>query len=138
MRPSLGLRPIELRFEVVVEPTWVTVLFTDDVDRLRQAAVMLGAASPDVAVREVLPLAVAFTGRRPSALSVEDLDELQQTINASPRLTGPMRRSRRSQLFRLRRLLFEAGMVELPAQHRREGGPATREARLAAAAASPT
>ncbi|RUP40235.1 MAG: integrase [Gordonia sp. (in: high G+C Gram-positive bacteria)] len=111
---------------------WVTVLFTDDVDRLRQAAVMLGAASPDVAVREVLPLAVAFTGRRPSALSVEDLDELQQTINASPRLTGPMRRSRRSQLFRLRRLLFEAGMVELPAQHRREGGPATREARLAA------
>lgn len=116
-------------------PRWITVLFPGDVDRLRQAAVLLGAASPEVAVREVLPLAVAFTGRRPSALSVEDLDELQRTIDASPRLTEPMRRARRSQLFRLRRLLFEAGMVELPAQPRREGGPATRQARLAAVAA---
>ena len=97
---------------------WVTVLFRDDVDRLRHAAVLLGAASPDVAVREVLPLAVAFTGRRPSALSVDDLDNLQQTIDASPRLTEPMRRGRRGHLFRLRRLLFEAGMIELPAQHR--------------------
>lgn len=46
-----------------------------------------------------------------------------------------MRRKRRAQLFWLRRLLFEAGMVDLPAQHRREGGPATRQARLAAVAA---
>ena len=114
---------------------WVTVLFPDDVDRLRHAAELLGAASPAVAVREVLPLAVAFAGRRPSELSVEDLDDLQQAIDASPRLTEAMRRSRRAQLFRLRRLLFEAGMVELPAQQRRQGGPATRQARLAAVAA---
>jgi hypothetical protein len=46
-----------------------------------------------------------------------------------------MRRGRQGQLFRLRRVLFEAGMVDLPAQHRREGGPATRNARLAAVAA---
>jgi integrase len=45
-----------------------------------------------------------------------------------------MRRRRRGQLFRLRRLLFEAGMVNLPAQHRRQGGPATRQGRLAAVA----
>jgi hypothetical protein len=116
-------------------PGWVTVLFPNDVDRLRHAAELLGAASPDVAVREVLPLAVAFTGRRPSELNVEDLDDLQPRIDASPQLTEPMRRGRRSQLFRLRHLLFEAGMVEVPAQQRREGGPDTRQARLAAVTA---
>jgi integrase len=111
---------------------WVTGLFLDDVERLRAAADRLGAASAAVAVREVLPLAVAFTGRPPSALTVDDLDALRETIDTTPLLTEAMRRGRRAHLFRLRRLLFEAGMVELPAQHRREGGPATRQARLAA------
>ncbi len=46
-----------------------------------------------------------------------------------------MRRRRRSRLFGLRRLLFEPGIVDLPAEHRRQGGPATRQARLAAVAA---
>jgi len=110
----------------------VAALFPDDVSRLELAAETMGAASPLVAVREVLPLAVAFTGRAPNALSVEDLDVLGEAITTTPRLTEPMRRGRRGDLFRLRRLLFEAGMVELPAQHRREGGPATRQARMAA------
>lgn len=110
-------------------------LFPSDVDRLRDAAVRLGAASPDVAVREVLPLAVAFCGRRPSWLTVDDLDALGEAIDSTPRLSQAMRRKRRAQLFWLRRLLFEAGMVDLPAQHRREGGPATRQTRLAAVAA---
>lgn len=43
-----------------------------------------------------------------------------------------MRRGRRGDVSRLRRFLFEAGMVTLPAHHRREGGPATCQARLAA------
>jgi integrase len=114
---------------------WIAGLFPGDVERLCDAAVRLGAADPDVAVREVLPLAVAFTGRPPSSLTVEDLDALGDAIETTPRLTGPMRRGRRGQLFRLRRLLFEAGMVDLPAQHRRQGGPATRQARLAVIAA---
>ena len=38
---------------------WITALFPADVERLRRAAERLGAAAPDVAVREVLPLAVA-------------------------------------------------------------------------------
>jgi len=109
----------------------IAVLFPTDVERLREAADRLGAGSPDVAVREVLPLAVAFTGRPPSSLSIEDLDALCAAIDTTPRLTEAMRRGRRSHLFRLRRLLFEAGMVDLPAQHRREGGPATRQGRLA-------
>jgi integrase len=114
---------------------WIAILFPADVDRLNRAADRLGAANPEVAVREALTLAVAFTGRPPSALSVEDLDALAQAIDTTPRLTGPMRRGRRGKLFRLRRLLFEAGMVDLPAQHRREGGPATRQARLGVVAA---
>jgi integrase len=113
---------------------WIAVLFPVEVERVRDAAARLGAVSPDVAVREVLPLAVAFTGRPPRSLTVGDLDALGEAIDTTPRLTEPMRRRRRGQLFRLRRLLFEAGMVDLPAQHRREGGPATRQARLAAVA----
>lgn len=111
---------------------WVTGLFPNDVNRLRQAADRLGAKSPEAAVREVLPLAVAFTGRPPSSLTVDDLDALCAAIDTTPRLTEAMRRGHRGHLFRLRRLLFEADMVDLPAQHRREGGPATRQARLAA------
>jgi integrase len=115
---------------------WVAALFPGDVDRLRDAAGRLGFASPANTVRDVLPLAVAFTGRPPRSLTVGDLDSLGEAIDTTPRLTGPMRRSRRGQLFRLRRMLFEAGMTDLPAQHRREGGPATRQARLAAVAAA--
>jgi len=114
---------------------WIAALFPSDVDRLRQAASRLGATSPDVAVQEVLPLAVAFTGRPPSSLSIADLDALGEAIDTTPRMTEAMRRGRRGHLFRLRRLLFEAGMIDLPAQHVRDGGPATRQARLAAVAA---
>ncbi len=109
---------------------WIAALLPDDVARLVDAAARLGAAEPVVAVRSVLALAVAFTGRPPSSFSVADLDALGEAIDTSPRLTESMRRSRRGHLFRLRRLLFEAGMVDLPAEHRREGGPATRAVRL--------
>jgi integrase len=115
---------------------WIVGLFPEDVDCLAEAAGRLGFASPGVAVREVLPLAVAFTGRPPSSLTLDDLDALGAAIDTTPRLTEAMRRGRRGQLFRLRRLLFEAAMVDLPAQHRRQGGPATRQARLAVVAAA--
>lgn len=109
---------------------WINVLFPDDVARLTDAAARLGAATPQVAVRSAVQLAVAFAGRAPSTLTTSDLDLLTAEIDTSPRLSEPMRRSRRRNVFRLRRFLFEAGMVTLPAQHRRQGGPATREARL--------
>jgi integrase len=111
---------------------WIAALYPADVERLNAAAGRLGVGCPEVTAREVLPLAVAFTGRPPSSLTVEDLDALGDAIDTTPRLTASMRRGRRAGLFRLRRLLFEAGMVDLPAQHRREGGPATRQARLGA------
>lgn len=109
---------------------WINVLFPDDIARLEDAATRLGATSPRVAVRGAVQLAVAFAGRAPSALTTEDLDQLVAAIDTSPRLSEPMRRGRRADVFRLRRFLFEAGMVTLPAQHRREGGPTTRKARL--------
>lgn len=109
---------------------WINVMFPDDIARLEDAATRLGAASPRVAVRGAVQLAVAFAGRAPSTLTIEDLDQLAAAIDTSPRLSEPMRRGRRGDLFRLRRFLFEADMVTLPAQHRREGGPATREARV--------
>jgi integrase len=114
---------------------WIAGLFPADVERLYDAADRLGARSPAVTVRDVLPLAVMFTGRPPSSLTIEDLDTLDEAIGTTPRLTAAMRRSRHSDLFRLRRLLFEAGMVERPAEHRREGGPATCQARLGSVAA---
>lgn len=111
---------------------WIKVVFGEDVARLEGAAGRLGVASPRVAVRGAVQLAVAFAGRAPSTLTIEDLDQLAAAIDTSPRLSEPMRRGCRADLFRLRRFLFEANMVTLPAQHRREGGPATRQARVAA------
>jgi integrase len=111
---------------------WINVLFPDDIARLEDAATRLEAASPRAAVRGAVQLAVAFVGRAPSTLTIEDLDHLAAAIDTSPRLSEPMRRGRRGDLFRLRRFLFEAGMVTLPAEHRRQGGPATRETRVSA------
>lgn len=114
---------------------WIAGLFPNDTARLIAAAQRLGFDEPEVAVRAVLPLAVAFAGKAPANLNLEDLDALAAAIDTTPRLTESMRRSRCSGLFRLRRLLFEAGMVEQPAHHQREGGPATRQVRLAAVSA---
>ena len=112
-------------------PRWVMGLFPHDIGQLQEAATRLGATAPELVVRDALPLAVAFTGRPPSALTLTDLDQIAEAIDASPRVSEAMRRGHQSRLFRLRRLLFEAAMVDLPAQQRREGGPATRQTRLA-------
>ena len=114
---------------------WTAGLFPDDVDRLRAAGERLGVSVLAQLLREDLPLAVAFSGHPPASLTIEDLEALGDAVATTHRLSESMRRRRRSRLFGLRRLLFEAGLVDLPAQHRREGGPATRQGRLAAVAA---
>jgi hypothetical protein len=63
---------------------WIAALFPADVDRLNAAAGRAGAADAEVAVREVLSLTVAFTGRPPSSLTVEDLDRLGEAIDTTP------------------------------------------------------
>jgi integrase len=110
-------------------------LFPEDLQRLRSIGERVGVAELAKLLREDLSLAVAFSGHPPASLTLEDLHALGEAVATTLRLSESMRRRRRSRLFGLRRLLFEAGLVELPAQHRREGGPATRQGRLSAVAA---
>ncbi|HEX2028054.1 MAG TPA: tyrosine-type recombinase/integrase [Nitriliruptorales bacterium] len=112
---------------------WTAGLFAEDVARLTEAAGRLGipAKTTTALLRRALPMAVAFTGHPPGALTVEDLDELQGAIASTPRLTAPMRRQWSASVFGLRQLLFEARITDTPAMHRRGDGPAARAARLA-------
>ena len=112
---------------------WTALLFADDVQALHDAADRLHtpAASARRLLREPLPLAVAFAGCVPSSLTEQTLAALGEAVATTTRLTGPMRRRHRANLFGLGRLLFEARMLGQPPVHRRAGGPATRQARLA-------
>lgn len=115
---------------------WTTALFPVEVRRLLEAGGRAAVPAPQDLVRQALPFAVALSGHPPASLTLDDLDGLEGAVGATTRLSESMRRRWRSHAFGLRRLLFEAGMVDLPAQHRREGGPATRQARLAAVGAA--
>ena len=116
---------------------WTEGLFPRDVARMAEAADRLGVpdrATTDV-LRQALPLVVAFAGHAPSQLTVEDLDAIDAAVDATQHLTPAMRRRWSSYVFALRRLLFESGVLDAPAVHRRGGGPKAREARLAGVAA---
>lgn len=114
---------------------WTAGLFPAELARLRAAGERADVPNVDELLREDLPLAVAFSGHPPSSLTVEDLDALGEAVATTTRLVESMRRRRRSRLFALRRMLFEAGVIDLPAERRRQGGPATRQSRLATVAA---
>ncbi|MDA8358578.1 MAG: tyrosine-type recombinase/integrase [Actinomycetota bacterium] len=111
-----------------------SILYPDDIAALHEAAERLGESEQSFTdlVGGVIPLAIAHFGVPPSGLSVEDLETLVSFTETSPRLTTAMRHSRHAQLFRLRQLLFQAGMTDDAPQRRREGGPATRAQRLMA------
>lgn len=107
-------------------------LYPDDVARLAAAADRLdikGRWARHV-IDQTLPLVVAATGRRPTALTVADLDDVQRSLQASPLLPAPMRQESLARLHALRRLLFEAGITDEPAVRRRGPGPADPVARL--------
>lgn len=116
---------------------WTAGLFADDYARLDAAAARLGESecSTIELLRRALPMAAAFTGRPPAQLTTEDLDALDLAVADTQHLTPAMRRTWRSHVFGLRRVLFEAGVTDTPAIRRRGGGRATREARLAVVAA---
>lgn len=116
---------------------WTAALFPQDVQSLTDAAERLGMkpASSGQLLREDLPLAIAYAGSPPGQLTCEVLDAWAAVIETTPMLSGPMRRRRRARLFALRRLLFEARVVDAPPVHRRGGGPEARQARLAVVAA---
>ena len=116
---------------------WTAGLFADDYARLDAAAARLGESecSAIALLRQALPMAVAYAGRPPTRLTIEDLDALDVAVANTQHLTPAMRRTWRAHVFGLRRLLFEAGVTDTPAIRRRGGGRATREARLAVVAA---
>ena len=113
---------------------WSGALFPQDHAGLANAADRLGLSGEAAGqlLRQALPLAVAFSGHAPSQLTVGDLDALAAAVDATQQLTPPMRRKWHAHVFALRRVLFEGGVIDAPAVHRRGGGRATRQARLAA------
>jgi integrase len=111
---------------------WTRALFPQECERLLDAADRLGI--PAFKARQIvatdLSLAVAFAGVPPGNLTVEDLGRLGAAIEATPMLNPSRRRVRRAHLFALRKMLFEAHMIDLPAVRIRNGGPSSRPERL--------
>ncbi len=116
---------------------WTAGLFPDDVAALSDAAARLGVPTQTATawLQRAVPMAVAFTGRAPSQLTVDDLDALDVAVANTQRMTTHMRHGWSSYVFGLRQLLFEARVIDAPAVRSRGGGRATREARLAVVAA---
>lgn len=113
---------------------WVTGIYPDDTEALLAAAERIGPG-PERALQliaEGLGLIISRTGKRASELDAADLDGCLAAIKASTVPTPAMQRRRTGVIFGLRKLLFEARLVDCPPAQRRQGGPATRQGRLAA------
>ncbi len=91
---------------------------------------------------ESLTLVVAFTGRSPRQLTSADIDSVASAVEASHAATPAGRLRHAKSLQRLRKVLFEAGVVDQPAppararlgaqgQLARVGAPEVRRAMLA-------
>jgi hypothetical protein len=110
----------------------VSIFYPDEVRELREAARRLGTS--EAAFKKLLgrmiPLVIAGCGVALHEISAEQLDELSGFVAETQRLSEPMRRSTRSDLFALRQLLFEAGMLDNPPPRHRGGGPTTRTQRM--------
>ncbi len=107
-------------------------LFAEDLTTLRAAAARLGLAGPwtETVIGEAVPLAVAATGHRPSALSEDDIDQVRAAVRTSAYYTPAVRRSHLSHLHSLARLLYEARIIDTPPIHRRGQGPGNLASRL--------
>lgn len=113
---------------------WVAGLYPHETRLLHDAAGRLDitSARADAFIAEGLAFAVAFTAKTPAALTEVDLDRCVTVVRTSTVGTPAMLRSRAAKLFGVRKLLFEAGLVDCPPARRRQGGPLTRQGRLAA------
>ena len=116
---------------------WVTGLYPDETRLLHDAAGRIGISTfqANAFISEGLAFAIAFTGTPPAGLTETDLDRCATAVRTSTAGTPAIRHSRGSKLFGVRKLLFEAGLVDCPPAHRRQGGPLTRQGRLAVVAA---
>lgn len=110
----------------------VAAIYPEDLAELRQAARRLQWAQPweRSVLSEALPLAVAFMGKPPRGLSIEDLEALRGAIKTTPYYTASVRRAKSSYVHSLGRLLYEARFVDRPPVHRRGEGPGNLASRL--------
>ena len=110
----------------------VEVLYADDIASLRAASTRLGMTEvwTEAIIHSALPLVLAFFGRSPATLDGADLDLIEDGVRDTPMFTVAMRRSRRGHLHGLRRLLYEAGILDHPARIQHGEGPTSRERRL--------
>jgi hypothetical protein len=116
---------------------WVAGLYPTETLRLHDAAgrLNISTAQANAFIAEGLAFAIAFTGKTPGELTETDLDRCVTAVRTSTVGTPAMLHSRTGTLFGVRKLLFEAGLVDCPPARRRQGGPATRQARLVVVAA---
>lgn len=116
---------------------WVCGIYPTETGLLHAAAgrIDISTFQADAFIAEGLAFAIAFTGKTPGALTEADLDRCVTAVRTSAAGTPAIRKSRASKLFGVRKLLFEAGLVDCPPAHRRQGGPLTRQGRLAIVAA---
>jgi integrase len=117
----------------------VAALYPGDVAGLRAAAARLDWAESWTAavLGHSLPLVVAATGRGPLTLAAADIEAVRKAVRLSPYYTPAVRRCRLSHLHSLARLLYEAGVVDIPPVHRRGEGPGDLSSRLAVVTAEP-
>jgi len=116
---------------------WVTGLYPNETQAMHQAAARINISEfqANAFIAEGLAFAIAFCAKPPASLTEIDIDECVTAVRTSTAGTPAIRHSRGSKLFGVRKLLFEAGIVDCPPAQRREGGPATRQGRLAVVAA---
>lgn len=101
----------------------------------RDAAARLGWKPRWIAnvIAESLTLAVAFTGRAPTQLTSDHIDTVATAVEASRTATPACRLRHRKGLQRLRKLLYEAHVIDQPAPSARSrSGPEGQLARVEA------
>jgi len=116
---------------------WVSGLYPNETRLLHEAATRINISvfQANAFIAEGLAFAVAFCGKPPAHLTETDLDDCVTAVRTSSAGTPATRHSRGSKLFGVRKLLFEAGLVDCPPARRRQGGPLTRQGRLGVVAA---
>jgi integrase len=116
---------------------WVTGLYPNETRKMHDAAARINISEfqANAFIAEGLAFAIAFCGKPPAQLTETDIDACVTAVRNSTAGTPAIRHSRGSKLFGVRKLLFEAGLVDCPPARRRQGGPLTRQGRLAAVAA---
>lgn len=116
---------------------WIVGLYPTETRLMLEAATRIGISEHQAMqfIAEGLGVIISLLGKAPGELTSADLDDCVAEIKSSTIGTPAIRRRRSATMFGLRKLLFEAHLVDCPPEQRRVGGPQTRAQRLAVIAA---